>query len=273
MPEAPELEVARELLDREAKGETVLSARVLRPSVLRPLAGDLASDIAGRVIEGVQRRGKFLVFDLSGDRLLVVNPMLTGAFQYCTPTDRVFKRTCIVLSLSNGRELRYIDDRQMGRVYYIQSNQLAQVPQFDGQGPDVLEHISFEEFQRRLSRFHGEIKGVLTRGRVISGIGNAYADEILFAAKIYPFRKRRQLTDDELRRLLKQSHSVVEEATELLRESMGQNIHVKKRDFLRVHNRGGTPCPRCGSNISEITANRRITSFCRSCQPGMLIGR
>ena len=228
MPEAPELEVARELLDREANGATVLSASVLRPSVLRPLAGDLASDIPGRVIEAVRRRGKFLIFQLSGGRALVANPMLTGAFQYCLPDERVFKRTCIVLSLSNGRELRYIDDRQMGRVYYIQSNRLAHVPQFEGQGPDVLEHTSLEEFKRRLSRFHGEIKGVLTRGRVISGIGNAYADEILFAAQIYPFRKRRQLTDDELRRLLEHSRSVVEDAIELLRERMGQNIHVKK---------------------------------------------
>ena len=126
MPEAPELEVVKDFLNERAAGARVLSAKVLKPSVLRPLAGDLAEDAGGRTIDGVRRRGKFLVMGLSGGRLLVVNPMLTGAFQYCAPTERVFKRTCLLLSLSNGRELRYLDDRQMGRVYYADEEQLSQ---------------------------------------------------------------------------------------------------------------------------------------------------
>ena len=273
MPEAPELEVTKDFLNERISGATVLSGRVLRPSVLRPLAGDLAEDVPGRRVEDIRRSGKFLVFRLSGDRLLVVNPMLTGAFQYCAPTERVFKRTFIVLSLSTGHELRYLDDRQMGRVYYVTEAQLGQVPQLFDLGPDVLEQTSFEEFERRLSRFHGEIKGILTRGRVMSGIGNAYADEILFAAKLYPFRKRRSLTREELRRLYEQSRVVIEEAISEVRKRMGDNIHLKIRDFLKVHNKGGKPCPRCGGNISQITANQRITSYCRQCQPGMLISR
>jgi formamidopyrimidine-DNA glycosylase len=139
-------------------------------------------------------------------------------------------------------------------------------------GPDVLDQISFEEFQDSLRPFHGEIKGVLTRGRVVSGIGNAYADEILFDARIYPFRKRKTLTEDELSRLHQSMRTVIEDAIGVVRERMGEDIHVKIRDFLKVHNKGGSPCHRCGSNITQITANRRITSYCRTCQPGMLIG-
>ena len=273
MPEAPELEVANDYLNQQAVGSTVLSGRIVRPSVLRPLAGDLASDVVGRTIDEVRRRGKFLLISLSGDRLLPVHPMLTGAFQYCAPRDRMFKRTSIVLSLSNGHELRYLDDRQMGRVYYVTGGQLSQVPQLDAQGPDVLEGLPYEDFQSRLSHFRGEIKGILTRGRVISGIGNAYADEVLFAARVYPFRKRSSLTDQELRRIHGASKEVVEQAITVLRGRMGGKIHVKIRDFLQVHNKGGTPCPRCGGNISQITANRRITSFCRNCQPGFLLRR
>ena len=272
MPEAPEIEVVKDFLNERVSGTEVVAAEVLRPSVLRPLAAPFETDVAGRTVENNQRQGKFLTLLLSGDRLLVVNPMLTGAFQYCPPGQRRYKRTCIVLTLSNGQDLRYVDDRQMGRVYYIDQSQLTEVPQLAEQGPDVLAPVSFEEFQERLRRFHGEIKGVLTRGRAISGIGNAYADEILWAAKIYPFRKRRQLSEDELRRLHEQCTKVVQDATAAVRERMGDDIHRKFRDFLQVHNKGGSPCPRCGANISQITANRRITSYCRTCQPGLLIG-
>ena len=271
MPEAPDLEVIKEFLAERATGAEVTSAVVIKPSVLRSLAGSLAPDIEGRVLEEVHRRGKFLLLRLSGDRLVVVNPMLTGAIQYCAPKVRVSKRTCITLSLSNGMELRYLDDRQMGSVYYVREEQLAQVPRLNEQGPDVLDGFSFQEFVVRLGGFHGEIKGILTRGRVIAGIGNAYSDEVLFAAEIYPFRRRKALSAEELRRLYEKSREVVAEAILVLRERMGENIHVKVRDFLRVHNKGGSPCPRCGHNISQVTANRRITSYCRRCQPGMLI--
>ena len=271
MPEAPDLEVIREFLAERAIGARIESATIIKPSVLRSLDGDIASDIAGRSLEGIRRRGKFLMFHLSGSRVLAINPMLTGAFQYCSPGERVFKRTCFSLRLSNGQELRYLDDRQMGLVYYVDLQQLDEVPRLNEQGPDVLDDFTFEEFERRLRGFHGEIKGVLTRGRVIAGIGNAYSDEILFAAEVYPFRRRKALTSEELRRIYESSRRLVEEAIPVLRQRMGAKLHVKVRDFLKVHNKGGSPCPRCGNTLSQLTANRRITSYCRRCQPGMLI--
>ena len=274
MPEAPDLEVVKGFLIERAVGASVDSARVLKPSVLRSMAGDFESDITGRAIEGVQRTGKFLTLALSGDRLLVVNPMLTGGFQWSEPADRVFKRTCFTLTLSNGRELRYIDDRQMGRVYYVTPDQLGEIPQYGDMGPDVLdEPLSLSEFKERLRPFRGEIKGIITRGRVISGIGNAYVDEILWDAEIYPFRKKRDLSDDDLQRILDSSARVIREAVGQVREAMGEDIHRKRRDFLKVHNRGGEPCPRCGTTISQLTANQRITSYCRTCQPGLLLRR
>ena len=108
MPEAPDLGVTREYLTQRIAGLQVLSGTVLKPSVLRPLAGELASDIAGRAFEEVSRRGKFLLLRLSGDRLLVVNAMLTGALQYSPTGGRRFKRTCLELSLSNGRYLQKV---------------------------------------------------------------------------------------------------------------------------------------------------------------------
>ena len=93
MPEAPELEVAREFLAERIVGESVERAEVIKPSVLRPLAAGLVPDVVGRAVTGLERRGKFLIFGLSDDRRLVVNPMLTGGFQYCPPSERLFKKT------------------------------------------------------------------------------------------------------------------------------------------------------------------------------------
>ncbi len=274
MPEAPELEVVKGFLIKHAVGATVDAARVLRPSVLRSMAGEFEHDVLERAIEDVRRKGKFLTLVMSGDRLLVVNPMLTGGFQWSEPADRVFKRTCFTLTLSNERELRYIDERQMGRVYYVSPDQTGEIPQYGEMGPDALdEPLSLNEFKERLRPFRGEIKGILTRGRVISGIGNAYVDEILWEAEIYPFRKKRELTDADLQRLLDSSTLVISRAVGQVREAMAGDIHRKRRDFLKVHNRGGDPCPRCGTTISQLTANQRITSYCRKCQPGLLLRR
>ena len=255
----------------------VASCKVLRPTVVRSLAAEVTSDLPGRTFLDAQRLGKFLTLRFSGGRSLVINPMLTGAFQHCADSVLVQKKTCITFNMGGGMDLRYLDDRQMGKVYYIDNGESdgdAQddlVPQYTGLGPDVLAGISLEEFQTRLKKFNGEIKGVLTRGVFISGIGNAYSDEILFAAGISPFKKCRALKPDEIKTLHTQCRQVLEEATETLRERMGGDIHKKVRDFSQVHNKGGQPCPKCRGNITQLHANRRIPSYCRHCQPGLLI--
>lgn len=275
MPEAPELEVIRDFLSPRIVGARVVGARVVRPSVLRPLAGDFEADIAGRVFESIDRVGKMLLFGLSGDRRVALNMMLSGLLQYCRPGERLLKKTCFVIVLSSGDELRYLDDKQMGMAYYATGEQLSCIPRLvglSGEVPDVLDQLSLAELKDRLRPLRGEIKGILTRGRVVAGIGNAYADEILFDAKIYPFKKRADLTDEDLERLRLSMPRVIAEATEQVRIRTGDRIHQKKRDFLKVHRKGGAQCPDCAGRISEVTANRRVTSYCRRCQPGMLIG-
>ena len=271
MPEAPEMQVVAEFLDSNLPGSAILDARVLKPSVVRSLCGSLDEDLTGRKFESVQRAGKFLLIALSGERHVVINPKLTGGLQHCPSKARVQKRTCVRLKLDSGADLRYTDDRQMGQFYYVGSDQIDQVPGLSEQGPDVLDEFSFDEFTERLKGFHGEIKGILARGRVISGIGNAYADEILFDAMVYPFKRRKALSEVELRRIYNSSRLVIEESVHQVRERMGERIDHKIRDFLKVHNKGGKPCPRCGNKITELRANQRITSYCRRCQPGMLL--
>jgi formamidopyrimidine-DNA glycosylase len=242
------------------------------PIVVRDLTqrGFVAA-LTGATIRAVNRRGKFLVFTFDApppSLFLAVNPKLTGRLQLAGPAEKRPAKTHVVFTLSNGKQLRYLDQKQMGQLYL--THDLESVPDYAGMGPEPLD-ISLDEFRARLKPYRGEIKGVLTRGEFVAGIGNAYADEILWAARLHPYRKRTQLTSEEVERLYAGMRSTLSESIEKVRAEMGENIHLKPRDFLAVHMKTGEPCPRCGTPISLVGANQRITNFCRTCQPGGLI--
>jgi formamidopyrimidine-DNA glycosylase len=272
MPELPDLEVIREFLAPRVLDLVLTSAKVLRPLVVRNLlGGDIADHLVGRRFVDVVRRGKFLLFPLDSAATLVINPMLAGRIRYGEPLARHRARDALVLGLADGRELRYHDARDMGKVYLVAD--VSQVPSFASQGPEATDpELTLEVFQQRLRRHPGEIKGILTNQAFVAGIGNAYADEICWRAQIYPFRRRPTLSEEEVARLYTAMHTVLAEAIDILRERVGDAIDVEVRDFLAVHGKAGEACPRCGSPISKVTRERRTTNFCRTCQPGLMVG-
>ena len=289
MPELPELDVVCEVLHRRVIGKRIVdtgsapkgASIIVRDFTQRGLAGLLEA-----TFDGVFRRGKFLVFTLTrvvqnpGDKangepcatmFVVINPKLTGRLQLCMPTERRGLNCHIWLSLSDGRELRYVDQKTMGQIYLGDAApEHLQIPDYSTMGPEPLA-VTRADFLLRIKPFRGEIKGILTRSEFLAGIGNAYADEILWTAKLHPYRKRTSLDAAELDRLYGAIVSTLTEATTKVRVEMGENIHLKPRDFMNVHMKTGQPCPRCGTTISLIGANQRITNFCRACQPGGLI--
>lgn len=271
MPELPDLEVIKEFLQDHIVGQEIAEAEVVRPIVVRNLAGgDFAPRLTGQRIERVHRRGKFLILALDSGHYLVISPMLAGRLHYAPRGERRLRKTFVVLHLADGMDLRYADAKTMGKVYL--TDDLGEVPGFAELGPEALDpSLTLELFRERLRKYRGEIKGILTRQSFVAGIGNAYADEICWQAGVYPFRKRPKLSDEEIARLYEAMHEVLNEAVVALRKRVGANIHVEIRDFLKIHGRGGQPCPRCGTTISEIKARRRLTNFCRQCQPGSLI--
>jgi formamidopyrimidine-DNA glycosylase len=273
MPELPDLEVIREFLAPRLVHVPITSAEVRRPVLVRNLLDvDAAEYLVGRHFTDVRRRGKFLLLLLDDGASLVINPMLAGRLRYGQPLGRHRARDALVLGLAGGRELRYHDARDMGKLYLIRD--LAQVPTFSDLGPDALDPgLTLEVYRQRMRRHPGEIKGMLTNQSFVAGIGNAYADEILWRAGLYPFRRRPTLSDEEIAGLYSAMRAVLAEAVETLRERVGEEIHVEVRDFLAVHGKAGQPCPRCGSPVSKVTRARRTTNFCRTCQPGLMIGR
>ena len=272
MPEIPDLEAIMAVLRRRIVGRAVQAVSVYKPFVIRSLAGEeIRQALSGQTIAAVHRRGKYLIFRLDRHSL-AIHPMLAGRFQLCQPETRRSSDTIFILSLSSGEEIRYLDDKSMGMVYLVRDEATDSIPRFSDQGPDALDpDLTYETFYTRLKRHHGEIKGILTDARFIAGIGNAYADEILFSAGIYPFRKRKTLTEDETRKLYRSIGEVLREATAIVEARMGDDIHLKIRDFLKVHGKAGSACPRCGGRIASVKAKQRETNFCRSCQPGLLV--
>ncbi len=273
MPELPDLEVIREYLSPRLAGVDIASVEVRRPLVVRNLlGGEVADHLVGRRFASVNRRGKFLLLELESGATLVINPMLAGRIRYGEPLPRPRARDALVLGLADGHELRYFDPVDMGKVYLARD--LDQVPAFAGQGPEATDPaLTLDVFRERLRPYRGEIKGVLTNQSFVAGIGNAYADEILWSAHVYPFRRRTDLSDDEIAELYAAMRSVLSAAISTLRERMGEAIDVEVRDFLSVHGKAGQPCPRCGSPISEVKRQRMATHFCRTCQPGLMVNR
>jgi formamidopyrimidine-DNA glycosylase len=268
MPEIPDLEAIRGFFNQRLPGQRIEHAEFLIPVVFRVAKDEFVSTLEGNTFGETRRRGKFLLFELTSGHLLVINAMLAGRFQYLQPGVKRRARTCMVLALANGWELRYADDRVMGKIYLVTEKRLLEVPQFSDMGPDALE-VSQEEFAQRIRRFTGQIKSALVNHKFIAGIGNAYADEILFAAGIHPYRKRTTLKDEDIATLHASIHKVIDWATPIVAQQMTEELNYEeRRDFLKIHRRGGEPCPVCGTRISEITAGQRITSFCRNCQPG-----
>jgi formamidopyrimidine-DNA glycosylase len=275
MPELPELEAISDVLRRRVVGQTVTDVEILPPGgpiVVRDLVhAGFRQAVSGRVISSVLRRGKFIVLTLDGGHpalFLAINLKLAGRLQLAATADKRHAKTHVILTLSGGDQVRFFDPKQMGQLYL--TGDPAEVPGYAQQGPEPLE-LSLEEFRARLKPFRGEIKGILTRGECVAGIGNAYADEILWAARLHPYRKRTQLAPHEVERLYHAMQETLQNAVSTVSHQMGDRIDQEQREFMAIHMKTGQPCPRCGTPISMIGANQRITNFCRTCQPGGLI--
>jgi len=271
VPELPDLTVVAEELARRATGREIAKASAPAPILLRATADDLEA-LRGMTLGPASRRGKFLFLPLlrdgKEDRLLLANPMLAGRFWLLNkPGLRVRARTGLRLIFTDGGELRYVDREMLGKLYLVTRPQLDHVPNWADMGPDADDPaLTLDAFRARIRRHPGELKSLLRNQRFVAGIGNAYSDEILWAAQLAPLRRRSSLGPEDVDRLYESMRQVLAEATSRLRELVPPDIEVQHREFLRIHLRGGEPCPRCGKPLRQIGGDE-ATTFCRTCQP------
>ena len=270
MPELPDLTVVAEELVRRVAGRTVREATAPTPILLRSTPDELAA-LAGSTLGETRRRGKFLLIPLlrkdGQHRVLAANAMLAGRFWLVPTRERVRARTGLRLKLDGAEDLRYVDREMLGKLYLVASDRLDEIPGWTEMGPDADDpELTLERFRDRIRRHPGELKPLLRNSRFVAGIGNAYSDEILWTARLAPFRRRSSIGPDDVDRLYHAMRSVLADAVERLRVLVPPNIETQHREFLRVHLRGGEPCPRCGRELRQI-GGREATTFCRTCQP------
>lgn len=273
MPELPELEALRTRLGPRLEGRLVTAANVnpKRAHLLRYPPESFADELPYRRFLRTWRRGKHLVFDLElargGElRHLAINPMLGGRFQLAAegpaPATLVFG-----LRLDGGEEFRYLDFRDMGRIYWT-ADLPGDVPAWQDQGPeaDRVGDLGLDGFRRRLRRYRDELKDLLRNQAFLAGIGNAYSDEILFEARLLPLRRRASLKPDEEEALFLAIPAVLEQAVRAILANPDYEESKQNRRFMKVHGKGGEACPRCEHRISQLGSNREPLNFCRGCQ-------
>ncbi len=286
VPELPDLAILADVFAAALEGRPVTAFRIVDPLVLRATP-DQAASLVGQVLEGVGRRGKHLVFRLERQDIWAA-PMLSGRFGLAAP-GAARPRPAIAIRfgprLAAPRapaawvagapwlpdpgaevELRYLDPTRMGKIYLAPTGDPSGVPGIAELGPDADDPaLTLDAWQARIRRHPGELKGLLRNQAFVAGIGNAYSDEILWEARLSPFRRRSTLAPEETAALFAATRSTLAAAVELLRSRVPPTFEKQVRDHLRVHLRGGRPCPRCGTTISQV-GSREATSFCRSCQ-------
>lgn len=271
MPELPDLAIVAEQLALRAAGRDVASAEAPTPILVRATPSELEALVGSRLGE-TTRRGKFLLIRFERDgatfRILAVNPMLAGRFWLMDDgRARVRARTGLRLRFADGGELRYVDREMLGKLYLVPPDALEQIPGWSEMGPDADDPaLTLDAFRQRIRRHPGELKPLLRNSRFVAGIGNAYSDEILWEAQLAPFRKRSSLNDEQVAGLYHAMRAVLSRAIEELRHLVPPTIEVQHRERLRVHLRGGQPCPRCGRELRQIGGSE-ATTFCRTCQP------
>jgi formamidopyrimidine-DNA glycosylase len=272
VPELPELELLRETLDAHISGSTILAV-VLDPKrafIIRYPPLEFARELKGKVIAGVRRRGKFLIFSfVDFDKQLVINPMLGGRFGLASRAAPSLPSTCFTLQLSKALDVRFVDTTLMARIY-LTADPGADVPAFAQLGPDALDpELTFDAFAARLRKHRGELKNVLRNQAFVAGIGNAYADEILFAAHLRPLRRASTLDDAQRHALYDAIRATLLEAVTITAQQYADRkhpLHKQERGFMKIHGRKKTACPRCGHRISVVHPGGEATYYCRGCQ-------
>ena len=289
MPELPDLDVLADAFQAALAGRPLTAVAIAQPLVVRGTAAELAA-MTGERLRHVEQRGKFLTFDLEHDRI-VINAMLTGRLGLASPGAKPFASTAAVLTFGPREaqprdsappwtrgagwipgdaatiELRYRDPTRMGKLYVQPAGVQRPVAGWEEQGPDVDDpDLDLATWRRRIAKHSGELKNLLKTQAFVAGIGNGYSDEILWAAQLHPFRKRSTLAAEEVDRLYAAACEVPAWAATELRQRVPPRFEVEQRDFLKVHRKGGQPCPRCGMTLSEISPGGFVTTFCRGCQ-------
>jgi len=286
MPELPEVETIANGVHARVQGQQIVAIWTSgKPQTFKSTETEIAEALTGAIVESVRRVGKTIVLTAGrgpasrneqkprpGQVEFLIHLGMTGRLLVSQPEVTLPPHTHAVLTLADGREIRFVDPRRFGRLSIYKPTSGKQGPEapYKGQGCEPLT-ISLKEFIALFQGRRTPIKAALLNQSLLQGVGNIYADEALFGAGIRPQRQAGRLTRDELVRLRKSLQAVLRHAIKLGGSSVSDYVDAEgRRGFFqlrhKVYGRAGQPCTVCGTKIRKITLAGRGTHFCPVCQ-------
>ncbi len=271
MPELPEVETVKNELLPYIIGHRITGVTLFWEGIVRqPSVEEFRSRIIGQEITGITRRGKYLIFSLSSGDLLIIHLKMTGSLIISQDSSEPPKYTRATIHLDKNTNIFFRDPRKFGVMRLVQGKDRI----VGKLGPEPLEaDFTPQLLAQRLAKRTAPIKAILLDQKVIAGIGNMYADEALFAARINPLRTGGRLSQKEIQRL----HSVIQRILWAAIDNKGASVDTYFRpdgtegtahfEFKVAHGLGGKICPNCGTSIERIVVRNRGTYFCPKCQP------
>ncbi|HEX9466910.1 MAG TPA: bifunctional DNA-formamidopyrimidine glycosylase/DNA-(apurinic or apyrimidinic site) lyase [Acidimicrobiia bacterium] len=278
MPELPEVEVVRRDLDREIVGKKIKSVDVdgMRAVRRHHNRKQFINRLVDRRILSVGRRGKYILCKLDGGDVLVVHLGMSGQLLRAkTSRDAVAKHTHVVITFTQGGQLRFVDPRTFGEMFVTELEEVEkQVAELAHLGIDPLETaMSWEHFGHLIAQRHAKLKPLLMDQKFIAGIGNLYSDEILWGAGLRWDRASDSLTSEEVRRLYRSMMETLQDAVKYRGSSLADEQYVdlfgQPGEYQHHHNvyaREGMACPRCRHEIVRERFGGRSTFYCSACQ-------
>lgn len=268
MPELPDLLSIQHYLRTHVRNQSISSAEVKNPIVLRvAVEGTFEDLMRDKSVQDCHVHGPFLRLECSGKIDLVINLMLAGKLQHQQQHEKTVGHLCFSLLLKDGSRLNLCDEQKMAKAYVVRQGEYAAIPKYREQGVDIMSSgftlPAFIELAGRHTR--KQVRVFLNDHTILSSIGNAYADEILFDAQIHPKTFVSKLTQQQIERLHQSILSVMKWGIEQV-NTASQPIHIKVRDHMKVRNKKDQPCPRCGTKIRREGVRGYDVFFCPKCQ-------
>jgi formamidopyrimidine-DNA glycosylase len=274
MPELPDVTVYVEALTRHVVGHRLVGVRLASIFLLRSVEPPLSAAHGARIV-GVERLGKRIVFELQGELFLVLHLMIAGRLRWSARSPgkpdakQAGKNALAAFDFEHGTLLlTEAGTKKRAHLHVVRGR--AALAEHDPRGLEVLE-CDFEAFTARLALENHTLKRALTDPSILSGIGNAYSDEALHAARLSPFVRTQELTEPDARRLFDALRSTLARFTETLRAEVGAGFPDKVTAFrpdMAVHGRHNEPCPVCGAPVQRVAFTEREFNYCATCQTG-----
>ena len=264
MPELPDIAAYISALDDRIVGRRLERVRVANPFLLRTAEPPLSS-ADGRVVRELRRIGKRIAIGLEGDLWLVIHLMIAGRLHWRAAGAKLAGRNALAaLDFENGSLVLTEAGTKRRASLHVLSGEAA-LAAVDPGGIDAFA-TDLDGFRTALTTENRTLKRALTDPRTLSGVGNAYSDEILFEARLLPLRRRASLKPPEEEALYEAIPVVLKRAVEAILANPNYDESKQDRSFMAVHMKGGKTCPRCGHRISQLGSNREPLNFCRGCQ-------